>query len=42
MHVIEFLTELRNAEISPVTLLKSDSITDAHLAIFKFSEHSKE
>ena len=27
MHVYEFLTGLQNGEISPVTLLKNDSIT---------------
>ena len=29
MHVLEFLAELQNTEISPVTLLRSDSTTDA-------------
>ena len=28
MHLIEFSTELQNAEISPVTLLKIDSTTN--------------
>ena len=29
MHVLEFLTELQNAKIYPVTLPRSDSTTDA-------------
>ena len=29
MNVLEFLTELQNAEIYPVALLRSDSTTDA-------------
>ena len=33
MHVIEVSTELLNAAISPVTLLKSSSTTDAVLKI---------
>ena len=35
MHVLDFLTELQNAEISPVTLLRSDSTTDAFPVISK-------
>ena len=35
MHVLEFLTELQNAEIYPVTLLRSDSTTDASPVISK-------
>ena len=34
MHVLDFLTELQNTEVS-VTLLKSDCITDALTAISK-------
>ena len=34
MHVLGFTTNLQNAEVS-VTLLKSDSTTDALTAIFK-------
>ena len=34
MHVLDFLTELQNAEISPVTLL-SDSTTDVFPIISK-------
>ena len=34
VQVIEFLTELHNVEISPVTLLKSNSTKEALLAIF--------
>ena len=33
MHVTEFSTELQNAAISPVTLLKSDFTADAVLKI---------
>ena len=29
MHVLEFLTELQNAKIYPVTIPRSDSTTDA-------------
>ena len=35
MNVLEFLTELENAEICPVTLLRSDSTTDAFQVISK-------
>ena len=35
MHVLDFSTELQNSEVS-VTLLKSDSSTDALSAILKF------
>ena len=35
MHVLEILTELQNAEIYPVTLLRSDSTTDAFPVISK-------
>ena len=35
MHVLEISTKLQNAEISPVTLPKSVSITDAHPTISK-------
>ena len=35
MHVLDFLTELQNTEISPVTLLRSDSTTDAFPVISK-------
>ena len=35
MHVLEISAKLQNAEISPVTLLKGVSITDAHPAILK-------
>ena len=35
MHVLEFLIELQNAEIYPVTLLGSDSTTDAFPVILK-------
>ena len=35
MHVLEILTELQNAEIYPVTLLRSDSTTGAFLVISK-------
>ena len=35
MHVLEFLIELQNAEISPVTLLRSDSTTEAFPVISK-------
>ena len=38
MHVLDFLTELQNAEISPVTLLRSDSTTDAFPVISKILE----
>ena len=34
MHVLDFLTELQNTEVS-VTLLKGDSTTDALTAISK-------
>ena len=34
MHVLDFLTELQNTEVS-VTLLKSDCTTDALTAILK-------
>ena len=42
MHVIRFLTETQNAQISSVTLLKIDSIIEAIPAIMKALEHSKE
>ena len=35
MHVLDFSTELQNAEVS-LTLIKSDSTTDALPAILKF------
>ena len=35
MHVLGFLTELENVEIYPVTLLISNSTTDAFLVISK-------
>ena len=35
VQVIEFLTELHNVEISPVTLLKSNSTKEALLAILQ-------
>ena len=35
MHVLEFLAELQNAEISPVTLLRGDYTTDTFPAISK-------
>ena len=35
MHMLEISAKLQNAEISPVTLLKSVSITDAHPTISK-------
>ena len=35
MHVLEISAKLQNAEIFPVTLLKSVSITDAHPTISK-------
>ena len=35
MHVLDFLTKLQNAEISPVTLLRSDFTTDSFPAISK-------
>ena len=35
MNVFEFLTDLQNAEICPVTLLRSDSNTDAFPVISK-------
>ena len=35
MHVLDFLTELQNTEIYPVTLLRSDSTTDAFPVISK-------
>ena len=35
MHVLDFLTELQNTEISPVTLLRSDSTTDTFPVISK-------
>ena len=35
MHVLEILEKLQNSEISPVTLLKSVSITDVHRTISK-------
>ena len=35
MRVLEFLTELQNAEIYPATLLRSDSTTDAFPVISK-------
>ena len=35
MHMLDFLTELQNAEVSPVTLLRSDSTTDVFLVISK-------
>ena len=35
MNVLEFLTELQNAEIYPVTLIRSDSNTDAFPVISK-------
>ena len=41
MHVLDFSTELQNPEVS-VTLLKSDSTTDALQAILKFSKQTKE
>ena len=41
MHVLEFLTELQNAEIFPVTLLRSDSTTDAFSVISKILGHSQ-
>ena len=41
MHVLDFLTELQNPQVS-VTLLKSDSTTDALQAILKFSKQTKE
>ena len=41
MHVLDFSTELQNPEVS-VTLLKSDSTTDALQAILKFLKKTKE
>ena len=41
MQVLAFSTELENAEVS-VTLLKSDSNTDALPEIWKFPEQTKE
>ena len=35
MHVMEFSTELQNAEIFPVSLLKNDSTTDILRVILK-------
>ena len=35
MHMLDISAKLHNAEISPVTLLKSVSITDAHPTISK-------
>ena len=35
MHVLDFSTELQNAENSPVSLLRSDSTTDALPVISK-------
>ena len=35
MNVLEFLTELQNTEIYPVTLIRSDSNTDAFPVISK-------
>ena len=35
MLVLEVLTELQNTEVSPVTLLRSDSTTDAFPVISK-------
>ena len=41
MHVLDFSTELQNPEVS-VTLLKSDSTTDALQPILNFSKQKKE
>ena len=41
MHVLDFSTELQNPGVS-VTLLKSDSTTDALQAILKFPKQTKE
>ena len=41
MHMLNFSTELQDPENS-VTLLKSDSITDALQPILKFSKQTKE
>ena len=41
MHMLNFSTELQDPENS-VTLLKSDSITDALQPILKFSKETKE
>ena len=35
MHVLEFLAELQNAEISPVALLRTDFTTDIFPTISK-------
>ena len=40
--MLEISAKLQNAQIYPVTLLKSVSITDAHQQFQKFSEHSRE
>ena len=40
MHVLDFSTELQNAKV-PVTLIKSNSITDALPVIFKILRTSK-
>ena len=42
VQVIEFLTELRNVEISPIILLKSDSAREVPLAILQnWKTHKK-
>ena len=41
MHVLDFSRELQNPEVS-VTLLKSDSTTDALQPILNFSKQTKE
>ena len=40
MLMLEFLTKLQNVEITPATLLKSDSTIDALSTILKIFEHS--
>ena len=41
MQVIEFLTELQDVEISPVTLLRSNSAREALLAILQHRKTHK-
>ena len=41
MQVIEFLTELQDVEISPVTLLRSNSAREALLAILQHRKNQK-
>ena len=40
MLMLKFLTKLQNVEITPATLLKSDSTIDALSTILKIFEHS--